>query len=48
MAEIDLEAKGDFAGAHAEEVAMARRAARKNREEIRRRDEAVRSAEQSC
>lgn len=49
VAEIDLEARrATSSGAHAEEVAMARRAARKNREEIRRRDEAVRSAEQSA
>jgi outer membrane protein OmpA-like peptidoglycan-associated protein len=49
VAEIDLEArKATSAGQHAEEVAMARRAARINREEIRRRDEAVRSAEQSA
>ena len=48
-AEIDLEARrATSSGAHAEEVALARRAARKNREEIRRRDEAVRSAEQSA
>lgn len=49
VAEIDLEARrATSSGAHAEEVALARRAARKNREEIRRRDEAVRSAEQSA
>lgn len=49
VAEIDLEARRATAsGAHAEEVAMARRSARKNREEIRRRDEAVRTAEQSA
>lgn len=49
VAEIDLEARrATSSGAHAEEVAMARRAARKNRDEIRRRDEAVRSAEQSA
>ena len=49
LAEIDLEARrATSSGAHAEEVALARRAARKNREEIRRRDEAVRSAEQSA
>ena len=48
-AEIDLEARrATSSGAHAEEVALARRAARKNREEIRRRDDAVRSAEQSA
>jgi len=49
VAEVDLEARrATSSGAHAEEVAMARRAARKNREEIRRRDEAVRSAEQTA
>lgn len=48
-AEIDLEARrATSSGAHAEEVALARKAARKNREEIRRRDEAVRSAEQTA
>lgn len=49
VAEIDLEARrATSAGAHAEEVATVRRAARKSREEIRRRDEAVRSAEQTA
>src|SRR5215211_6033468 len=49
VAEIDLEARrATSSGAHAEEVALARKAARKNREEIRRRDEAVRSAEQTA
>jgi outer membrane protein OmpA-like peptidoglycan-associated protein len=49
VAEVDLEArKATSAGQHAEEVAMARKAARMNREEIRRRDEAVRSAEESA
>jgi outer membrane protein OmpA-like peptidoglycan-associated protein len=49
VAEVDLEArKATSAGQHAEEVATARKAARINREEIRRRDEAVRSAEQSA
>ena len=49
VAEVDLEARrATSSGAHAEEVAMVRRAARKNREEIRRRDEAVRSAEQTA
>ena len=49
VAEIDLEARRATAsGAHAEEVATVRKAARKNREEIRRRDEAVRSAEKSA
>jgi len=49
VAEIDLEArKATSAGQHAEEVAAARKAARVNREEIRRRDEAVRTAEESA
>jgi outer membrane protein OmpA-like peptidoglycan-associated protein len=49
VAEVDMEArKATSAGAHAEEVAAARRVARINREEIRRRDEAVRSAEESA
>jgi outer membrane protein OmpA-like peptidoglycan-associated protein len=49
LGEVDMEArKATSAGAHAEEVAVARRQARMNREEIRRRDEAVRSAEQSA
>ena len=49
LAEVDLEArKATSAGQHAEEVAAARKAARINREEIRRRDEAVRSAERSA
>ncbi len=49
QAEIDLEARrATSSGAHAEEVAVARKAARLRREEIRRRDEAVRSAEQSA
>ncbi len=49
VAEVDMEArKATSAGAHAEEVAVARRQARMNREEIRRRDEAVRSAEESA
>ena len=49
IAEIDMEARrATSSGAHAEEVAMARKAARMRREEIRRRDEAVRSAEQSA
>lgn len=48
-AEIDLAArKATSSGAHAEEVAVVRRAARLNREQIRRRDEAVRTAEQSA
>jgi outer membrane protein OmpA-like peptidoglycan-associated protein len=49
VAEVDLEArKATSSGAHAEEVAMVRRAARVRREEIRRRDEAVRTAEESA
>src|SRR5215216_3212329 len=49
VAEVDLEArKATSAGQRAEEVAMARRAARMNREQIRRRDEAVRSAEETA
>jgi len=49
VVEVDLEARrATSAGAHAEEVAVARRAARKSREEIRRRDEAVRTAEESA
>ena len=49
QAEIDLEARrATSSGAHAEEVAIARKAARLRREEIRRRDDAVRSAEQSA
>ena len=49
LAEVDLEArKATSAGQHAEEVAAARKAARINREEIRRRDEAVRTAEESA
>lgn len=49
VTEVDLEArKATSSGQHAEEVAIARKAARLNREEIRRRDEAVRSAEQSA
>jgi outer membrane protein OmpA-like peptidoglycan-associated protein len=49
LTEVDMEARrATSSGAHAEEVAMARRAARVRREEIRRRDDAVRSAEQSA
>lgn len=48
-AEIDRKARAaTSSGAQAEEVAMVRRAARINREEIRRRDEAVRTAERSA
>jgi outer membrane protein OmpA-like peptidoglycan-associated protein len=49
IAEVDIEArKATSSGVHAEEVAGVRRAARKNRDEIRRRDEAVRAAEQTA
>jgi outer membrane protein OmpA-like peptidoglycan-associated protein len=49
VAEVDLVArKATSSGAHAEEVAGVRRAARLNREQIRRRDEAVKNAEQSA
>ena len=49
VGEIDIEArKATSAGVHAEEVAGVRRAARKNRDEIRRRDEAVRTAEKNA
>src|SRR5829696_7734117 len=49
LTEVDMEARrATSSGAHAEEVAMARKAARIRREEIRRRDEAVRSAEQTA
>ncbi|HEY6803683.1 MAG TPA: OmpA family protein [Pyrinomonadaceae bacterium] len=47
--EVDVLArKATSSGAHAEEVAIARRAARVRREEIQRRDEAVRTAEKSA
>jgi len=47
--EVDIEArKATSAGVHAEEIAAVRRTARKNREEIRRRDEAVRTAEKTA
>ncbi|HET9479828.1 MAG TPA: OmpA family protein [Pyrinomonadaceae bacterium] len=49
LAEVDMEARrATSSGVHAEEVAAVRRAARKNREEIRRRDDAVRAAEQNA
>jgi outer membrane protein OmpA-like peptidoglycan-associated protein len=49
VAEVDLEArKATSSGQHAEEIAAARKAARINREEVRRRDEAVRTAEESA
>jgi len=48
VAEIDLLArKATSSGAHAEEIAMVRRAARLRREEIQRRDDAVRAAERT-
>src|SRR6201988_1177647 len=47
LTEVDIETStATSSGVHAEEVAVARKAARIRREEIRRRDEAVRSAEQ--
>jgi outer membrane protein OmpA-like peptidoglycan-associated protein len=49
VAEVDVEARrATSAGVHAEEVAGARKAARLRREEIRRRDDAVRAAEQNA
>jgi outer membrane protein OmpA-like peptidoglycan-associated protein len=49
LAEVDIEArKATSLGASAEEAAVIHKAARIRREEIRRRDEAVRSAEQSA
>ncbi len=49
VAEIDMEARrATSSGAHAEEVAVVRKAARISREQIRRRDEAVRNAEQTA
>ncbi|HEY0366551.1 MAG TPA: OmpA family protein [Pyrinomonadaceae bacterium] len=49
LGEVDLEArKATSSGQHAEEVAMVRHAARLGREETRRRDEAVRNAEESA
>ena len=49
VAEVDIEArKATSSGVHAEEVAGARKAARLQREEIRRRDDAVRAAEKSA
>lgn len=48
-AEVDVDArKATSAGVHAEENAAARKAARLRREEIRRRDDAVRAAEQNA
>ncbi|HEX6718564.1 MAG TPA: OmpA family protein [Pyrinomonadaceae bacterium] len=49
VADVDMKARqATSSGAHAEEVAVVHRAARLNREEIRRRDEAVRTAEESA
>ena len=49
VAEIDVKARqATSSGVHAEETAAARKAARLRRDEIRRRDEAVRTAEQSA
>ena len=49
VAEIDIEArKATSSGVHAEKVAAARKAARLQREEIRRRDDAVRVAEKNA
>jgi outer membrane protein OmpA-like peptidoglycan-associated protein len=49
LAEVDVEArKATAVGQHAEEVAAARKASRISREEIRRRDDAVRSAEENA
>jgi outer membrane protein OmpA-like peptidoglycan-associated protein len=48
VAEIDVRArKATSSGAHAEEVAVAHRTARLNRQEIQRRDDAVRAAEKT-
>jgi outer membrane protein OmpA-like peptidoglycan-associated protein len=48
-AEIDIESRAaTSSGARAEELAYARKAARQQRDEIRRRDEAVRSAEKNA
>ncbi|HZN05632.1 MAG TPA: OmpA family protein [Pyrinomonadaceae bacterium] len=49
MSEIDMKARqATSSAAHAEEQAVARKAARLRRDEIRRRDEAVRTAEKSA
>jgi outer membrane protein OmpA-like peptidoglycan-associated protein len=49
IADVDVKArKATSSGAHAEEVAVVRRAARVRREEIKRRDDAVRTAEKSA
>jgi outer membrane protein OmpA-like peptidoglycan-associated protein len=48
LTEVDMEARrATSSGAHAEEVAVARKAARIAREETRRRDEAIRKAERT-
>jgi outer membrane protein OmpA-like peptidoglycan-associated protein len=49
IAEVDIEARrATSSGVHAEEVAGVRKAARLSREEIRRRDDAIRAAEKSA
>ena len=49
VTEVDMEARrATSSGVHAEEVAATRKAARLRREEIRRRDDAVRAAEQTA
>ena len=49
VSEVDMEARrATSSGAHAEEVAIARKAARIAREETRRRDDAIRAAERSA
>jgi outer membrane protein OmpA-like peptidoglycan-associated protein len=49
LAEVDVKArKATSSGAHAEEVAVVRRGARVRRDEIKRRDDAVRTAEKSA
>src|ERR1043166_6252601 len=49
VTEVDIEArKATSAGVHAEEVAAVRKAARLQREDIRRRDDAVRAAEKKA
>jgi outer membrane protein OmpA-like peptidoglycan-associated protein len=49
LAEVDVKArKATSSGVHAEEVAVVRHAARVRREEIQRRDDAVRTAEKSA
>ena len=49
IAEIDIKAQlATRSGAHAEELAATRKTARLRRDEIRRRDEAVRTAERTA